>query len=42
MFSKEDFSHIPTEDEMSNYINNELWNKFCKFINIIDKLKTIL
>ena len=32
MFSKEDFNHIPTEYEMSNYINNELWNKFCKFI----------
>jgi len=32
MFSKEDFKHIPSEYEMSNYINNELWNKFCKFI----------
>ena len=32
MFSKEDFSYIPTEYEMSNYINNELWNKFCEFI----------
>ena len=32
MFSKEDFSHIPTEYEMMNYINNELWDKFCKFI----------
>ena len=32
MFSKKNFSHIPTEYEMSNYINNELWNKFCEFI----------
>ena len=32
MFSKEDFSHIPTEYEMSNYINNELWDNFCEFI----------
>lgn len=32
MFSKENFNHIPTEYEISNYINNELWNRFCKFI----------
>ena len=32
MFSKEDFKHIPSEYEMSNYINNELWDKFCEFI----------
>ncbi len=32
MFSKDDFKHIPNEYEMSDYINNELWNKFCEFI----------
>ena len=32
MFSKEDFKHIPSEYEMSNYINNELWDNFCEFI----------
>lgn len=32
MFRKDDFSHIPTEYEMNDYINNELWNKFCEFI----------
>lgn len=32
MFSKDDFKHIPNEYEMSDCINNELWNKFCEFI----------
>lgn len=32
MFKREDFNNIPTEYEMNNYINNELWNKFCMFI----------
>ncbi len=32
MFSKEDFKHIPSEYEMSNFINNELWDKFCEFM----------
>ena len=32
MFSKENFNHIPSEYEMSNYINNELWDKFCEFM----------
>lgn len=32
MFSKENFNHIPSEYEMSNFINNELWDKFCEFM----------
>lgn len=32
MFIREDFNHIPTEYEMNDYINNELWHKFCEFI----------
>ena len=32
MFSKEDMTHIPTKYEMSHYINNKLWDKFCIFV----------
>ena len=32
MFSKENFNHIPSEYEMRNFINNELWDKFCEFM----------
>ena len=32
MFSKENFNHIPSEYEMSNFINNELWDKVCEFM----------
>ena len=32
MFNREDFSHIPTEYEMKEYINNDLWEDFCKYM----------
>lgn len=32
MFHKEDFSHTPTEYEMREYINNELWEDFCQYM----------
>lgn len=32
MFNRENYNHIPTEYEMNNYINNNLWNDFCKYI----------
>lgn len=32
MFNKEDFSHIPTEYEIKEYINNDLWVDFCRYI----------
>lgn len=32
MFEKESFNHIPTEYEMKEYINNDLWENFCEFM----------
>ena len=32
MFNREMYNHIPTKYEMNNYINNELWTDFCKYI----------
>lgn len=32
MFNRETCNHIPTEYEMNNYINNDLWKDFCKYI----------
>lgn len=32
MFYKEDMSHIPTEYEIKKYINNNLYDDFCKYI----------
>lgn len=29
---KEDFSHIPTECEMKEYINNDLWEDFSQYM----------
>ncbi len=29
MFNKEDFNHVPTEYEIKEYINNDLWETFC-------------
>lgn len=43
MFKKEDFRHIPTEYEMTEYINNELWEDFCQYMkntyNLIPKFE---
>ncbi len=39
MFNKRNYNHIPTEYEMSNYINNDLWNDFCIYMK--DKYKVI-
>jgi hypothetical protein len=32
MFEKENYSHIPTEYEIKEYINNDLWVDFCKYM----------
>lgn len=32
MFEKENFNHIPTEYEMKEYINNDLWMDFCEYM----------
>lgn len=29
---KEDFRHIPTECEMKEYINNDLWEDFSQYM----------
>lgn len=40
---KEDFSHIPTECEMKEYINNDLWEDFSQYMkntyNVIPKFE---
>lgn len=40
---KEDFSHIPTECEMKEYINNDLWEDFIQYMkntyNVIPKFE---
>lgn len=30
MLKKEDFRHVPTEEEMREYIKNDLWQVFCQ------------
>ena len=32
MFEKENFNHIPTEYEIKEYINNDLWVDFCEYM----------
>ena len=32
MFEKENINHISTEKEMKEYINNNLWEDFCKYM----------
>lgn len=43
MFNKEDFSNTPTEYTMGEYINNDLWGDFCKYMkntyNVIPKFE---
>lgn len=43
MFNKEDFRHIPTEYEIKEYINNDLWETFCNYMkktyNIMPKFE---
>lgn len=43
MFNKEDFSNTPTEYTMGEYINNDLWEDFCKYMkntyNVIPKFE---
>ena len=40
---KEDFSHIPNEYEMKEYINNDLWEEFSQYMrttyNVIPKFE---
>lgn len=40
---KKDFSHIPTECEMKEYINNDLWEEFSQYMkntyNVIPKFE---
>ena len=32
MFERENFNHIPTEYEIKEYINNDLWVNFCEYM----------
>lgn len=32
MFDKKDFKYVPTEYEMNEYINNDLWEEFCRYM----------
>ena len=32
MFEKHNFNHIPTEYEIEEYINNDLWKSFCDYM----------
>ncbi len=32
MFDRNNPNHIPTEYEMKEYINNTLWDDFCKYM----------
>jgi len=43
MFDREDFNNIPTEYGIKEYINNDLWDDFCKYMkntyNVIPKFE---
>lgn len=32
MFEREDYRHTPSMLEISNYINNSLWDEFCNYM----------
>jgi hypothetical protein len=32
MFNKEDINYMPTEYEIKEYINNDLWDHFCQYM----------
>ncbi len=43
MFKKEDYNYNPNEQELNDYINNNLWDDFCKFMkcnyNVVPKFE---